>query len=605
MRALDKQTRTPYALKVVKGPSCEQALALLEQEGRAHAAMPRHANIAPLLAAVDDGAGRLHGIVTPVASEDDLHTWLSYGRHAGPPLEYHDILAAADGALAGLEQVHAAGYAHLDLKPDNLLLYERDLAAAGAIKVADFGHCLRVGAWMYTEQHGTAGYIAPEAAAPGGKLASRAMDVHAFGAVLLQLAAQRVINLNLSYDGIIAATRAGRLHATYVAALEDQGGAPASLVALAADCMRPDPAERPTVPELRAYIVRLAKWYADKPELRVAPPPAAACALADIDDACRAKLKPLALGSQLSLGCGGSPTIGVPAPYGPSATPLAPLPESPVAAVVVPLGDAISTPDGADQARRHTPASAARDAAEYLLPADLLEALGCAPASSCSSSGAACEANGERTQPVLAARDSSYGDFAAALLPADLLEELGAAPASSSCGDGACAGTPPFPAAPESSFGDAAAALLPADLLEALGAAPADTRSGDGVRAGAPPFPAAPVARGSCGGGAAALLPSHLLEELGFVPDSSRGGGIAARCAGAFAVSRPSAGERTACAAPPPRGGESDSEGEGGEDDVWGWDAVACAWEERYYARACRSRGKGRAQRARGKRCFR
>ena len=253
---------------------------MLQHEARVHADIAPHATVTPLVAAVAAGMGPLSGLLLPIAPEATLEKWLTDGPH-GAPLGYARTLAAADGVLAGLEHVHAAGYAHLDVKPANTLRFDVDLAAPGALKLADFGLAQHLGAHLDTGGYGTPGYQPPELATPGVHVVSAAMDVHAFGVVLLELAAQRSVYLGLDSQRYAALTRSGGLLAAYLGKLGDmRGGVPASLLAVVEACMAPDPAARPTVGHLRHHIAELAAWHSRMPEVprgaAAAPPPPAA-----------------------------------------------------------------------------------------------------------------------------------------------------------------------------------------------------------------------------------------------------------------------------------------------------------------------------------------
>src|SRR5579875_402831 len=97
-----------------------------------------------------------------------------------PPAEALAIMA---GVLSGLAAAHQAGFAHRDVKPENVLL-----TAGGGVKVADFGLARAVAGAVHTRGGmiiGTAAYLAPEQV-EGGTSDART-DVYAAGVMLFEL----------------------------------------------------------------------------------------------------------------------------------------------------------------------------------------------------------------------------------------------------------------------------------------------------------------------------------------------------------------------------------------------------------------------------------
>ncbi len=89
--------------------------------------------------------------------------------------------------LAALEQVHAAGVVHRDVKPANLLL-ETTGTNAPVLRLSDFGIALSLGEPRLTQQGtvvGTPGYVAPEVLA--GDPPTIAQDLYAAGVTGWQL----------------------------------------------------------------------------------------------------------------------------------------------------------------------------------------------------------------------------------------------------------------------------------------------------------------------------------------------------------------------------------------------------------------------------------
>jgi serine/threonine-protein kinase len=97
-----------------------------------------------------------------------------------PPREALDIM---EGVLGGLGAAHAAGLAHRDVKPENVLL-----TADHAVKVADFGLARMLAGASHTKTGmliGTAAYLAPEQVARG--VADARTDVYAAGVMLFEM----------------------------------------------------------------------------------------------------------------------------------------------------------------------------------------------------------------------------------------------------------------------------------------------------------------------------------------------------------------------------------------------------------------------------------
>ena len=96
------------------------------------------------------------------------------------PREALDIM---EGVLGGLGAAHAAGLAHRDVKPENVLL-----TSGHAVKVADFGLARMLAGTSQTKTGmliGTAAYLAPEQVSRG--VADARTDVYAAGILLFEM----------------------------------------------------------------------------------------------------------------------------------------------------------------------------------------------------------------------------------------------------------------------------------------------------------------------------------------------------------------------------------------------------------------------------------
>ena len=98
-------------------------------------------------------------------------------------LSPRDALDIMDGILAGLGAAHAAGIAHRDVKPENVLL-----TSGHSVKVADFGLARTMAGTSHTKTGmliGTAAYLAPEQVSRG--TADARTDVYAAGIMLFEM----------------------------------------------------------------------------------------------------------------------------------------------------------------------------------------------------------------------------------------------------------------------------------------------------------------------------------------------------------------------------------------------------------------------------------
>jgi hypothetical protein len=136
--------------------------------------------------------------------------------HRFGPLPEDAVWSLAAGLVEALAAIHGAGVLHLDLKPGNVLLTE------DGPRVIDFGIVGGVRTGAGSQAAGSPGYMSPEHVARG--VTTEASDVFSLGATLA--------------FALTGTPRPGRAETT--------------LDALVVACMRPDPADRPTIPALRA-----------------------------------------------------------------------------------------------------------------------------------------------------------------------------------------------------------------------------------------------------------------------------------------------------------------------------------------------------------------
>ncbi|HVV87835.1 MAG TPA: serine/threonine-protein kinase, partial [Kofleriaceae bacterium] len=209
------------ALKVAHGPAPELAHRFAE-EAAALAAIG-----APAVAATFDRgvlADRRPYLAMELVEGDTLGELLARAP-APPPID--DVVAWAAGLADGLAAIHAAGYVHRDLKPDNVVRQPD-----GAIRILDLGLAQRIvdGELAPIGQVvGTPLYLAPEQLR-GEEVDPRA-DLYALGAILFE-----ALTLRPPFAGDRAAIELGHLalRAPRVASLRP---VPARLDELVAACL--------------------------------------------------------------------------------------------------------------------------------------------------------------------------------------------------------------------------------------------------------------------------------------------------------------------------------------------------------------------------------
>ncbi|MFD7769449.1 protein kinase [Streptomyces sp. NPDC059787] len=175
--------------------------------------------------------------------------WVATGYVAGPSLQQvvgHDhgalpersvrILAA--GLAHALKDIHAAGIIHRDLKPSNVLVTIDgprviDFGIARALETVTDGGLTRTGALV-----GSPGFMAPEQVR--GDRITPACDVFCLGSVLAY-AATGTLPFGTANSGVHA------LMFRIAQEEPDLAGVPEGIADLVRDCLKKDPAARPTL----------------------------------------------------------------------------------------------------------------------------------------------------------------------------------------------------------------------------------------------------------------------------------------------------------------------------------------------------------------------
>ena len=188
----------------------------------------------------------------------DGRAWIAMERIAGQsitelttagPMGADRAVSITLAILDALERVHAAGFVHRDLKPDNLVRRED-----GSVVVLDLGLARKLPVdpddpTRANVQVGSLEYVSPEQLVDAASVDVRA-DLYAVGCVLFELCAGRppFIGDAAALERAHAALRPPRLSA--------MASVPLALDGICQDCLAKDPSKRPrSAADLRARLL--------------------------------------------------------------------------------------------------------------------------------------------------------------------------------------------------------------------------------------------------------------------------------------------------------------------------------------------------------------
>ncbi|MEP1421897.1 MAG: serine/threonine-protein kinase [Erythrobacter sp.] len=196
----------------------------------------RSKHVVQIFDVIRDSSGTIIGIVEEYLDGPDL-----------VPAATNDNLDAVLLTLfqisSGIEQIHASGVIHRDLKPDNM-----KYSTAGQLKLFDFGLAKGVGQGGTTSLYYTPGFACPEYFQKKNGLHDFSFegDVFAFGAIAIWYLGNGQVPKALQ-----SIPPAVPLSSPFAHALVSL---PPNLVSLLAKTLEPDPSDRPTMSEVRMAI---------------------------------------------------------------------------------------------------------------------------------------------------------------------------------------------------------------------------------------------------------------------------------------------------------------------------------------------------------------
>ncbi|CAI0376907.1 unnamed protein product [Linum tenue] len=168
----------------------------------------------------EHGGHRTYNLLLEYASGGSLSNFIAKRRRGIP--EIH-VRVCTRMILEALWCIHSRGYAHCDIKTDNILVFEEHQSLC-RLKVADFGAAVEIskqsGGGEKLGIRGTVRYMAPEVAAAGK--VTTAMDIWALGCTVVEMITGKRPWKGLEKEEVMARLAEGR-HPDIPAGLSAEG----------------------------------------------------------------------------------------------------------------------------------------------------------------------------------------------------------------------------------------------------------------------------------------------------------------------------------------------------------------------------------------------
>lgn len=242
--AADERGLFEWAVKVLRDDAARDFtnIQLLRREARAGLAV-RHRHLVRIVRAVTEGASPFHVVMKRVSGRSLRSVLKGKGW-----IESRLSVSIARQVAGALAAMHAAGYVHGDVKPENI-----HLGPGPSATLLDLGFAHRPGedAGLLGSGFvlGTANYVAPELC-DQPETDGPAADVFSLGVTLFEL-----LTGALPYpDGGVEETMVRHRDSDPESLRRWQGGWPAGLTDLVDRMLDRDPAERPTAAEVGSQV---------------------------------------------------------------------------------------------------------------------------------------------------------------------------------------------------------------------------------------------------------------------------------------------------------------------------------------------------------------